>query len=418
MVMLNAPPRPATRSAARSTALRGFSFLEILMVMAMMAVLAGLGIGFMQNMGQGTRLLQARAMVLESAQACKGSSNGRTRATFSLRQGVNEDQMPRIFVEALAARSVLTADFETADYVSLGFPVRPHGGAQVDPDASQGFNGRALRLQRGGYLELPAQASFAMTEGISIDLHVRPEGGGGSMTLLQGTDPQDERSAIYSLSLARAGQGSSYDVRLALMLRLRPDAVATGSRTEFTTTGAPVRADGTWQHIQVHYDGREASIRVNGLERIAGASSAAKAGRAAPASPTAPTTPAASDVAKRLVVPPSGTVRITISGSTTPFIGWLDALVVGGMFRSSEFSRELFPDLVVKQPNLPVRAEFVNGRLDPLVHRSPIVIVIADAAKPQSIPWTITLGLDGEITAVEGTTPQTTATPEKKEAGR
>jgi hypothetical protein len=98
-------------------------------------------------------------------------------------------------------------------------------------------------------------------------------------------------------------------------------------------------------------------------------------------------------------------VRLTISGPNTPLVGWIDALVLGGMFRSTEFSRELFQDLVVSSPPLPVRAEFVNGRLDPMVHRAPVVLVLSDASRPGSPPWTVTLGLDGEITAAEGAAP-------------
>ncbi len=392
---------------------RGFSFLEILMVMAMIAVLAGLGIGFMQNLGQGTRLLQARSIVLDSAFACKSSSNGGTRATFSMRQSTpTEGEFgSRVYVEALAARPVLTAQFETIDVVSQGFPVRTQGAAQIDPDLTQGWNGHALKLERGGYLELPAQPSFAMTEGIAIDVHVRTEGGPGSMTVLQGVDPDDDKNVVYALSLLRAGEGASYDVRLSLQLRLRPEAVSTGIRTDFTTTGGPVRADGTWQHLEARFDGRDASIRVNDLERLLPAS-APKATRptAGPAAVTpegTPSTAREADAAKRLVVPRAGAVRLMVAAPTSPFQGWIDALVLGGMFRSSEWSRELFADLEVKQPKLPIRAEFVNGRLDPTYHRAPIVIVIADRAKPQSIPWTITIGLDGEITAAEGDVPKT-----------
>jgi hypothetical protein len=69
------------------------------------------------------------------------------------------------------------------------------------------------------------------------------------------------------------------------------------------------------------------------------------------------------------------------------------------MFRSAEFSRELFRDVAIEGVRLPFRADYVNGRLDPDVHKSPATLRVRDTRRPTERPWLITLGLDGEITA-------------------
>jgi prepilin-type N-terminal cleavage/methylation domain-containing protein len=375
---------------------RGFTFIEILMVMALMAILAALGIGLIQNLGSSSRLSQARAIVLETLFACKGSSNGGTHATFVLREA-DVDGVPTMVVEALAARPVLTADFETLDFVSQSYPVHPSGGVKIDPD--QGYVGRSLRVDHSGSLEVGPASAFAMSEGLEVDVRIRPQAGAGEMVIVQGQDPETS-GKLYELKLRPVSGSDVYDVSLGVSLVPENDqGRAVGLWQEFTTKAGPVRADGRWTHLVARYDGHDASIVVDGLERLPQTAAPKPAAPALPgaATPTTPTTPEAPG--RRIFVPPSGSAKVLISSPSLPFVGWIDAFVLEGMFRSSDFSRPLFRGLKVTGVKLPFRVEYVNGRMDPERHKATETIRLLDAANPGERPWLITLGLDGEITS-------------------
>ena len=59
---MSARPAPVRRSRARSS--RGFTFLELLVVMGAMAVLMGLTVGYLGSIGSATQLDQARGILV------------------------------------------------------------------------------------------------------------------------------------------------------------------------------------------------------------------------------------------------------------------------------------------------------------------------------------------------------------------
>src|SRR5262245_56472009 len=91
---------------------RGFTFMEILIVMAVAAVLLGLGIGFLVNIGRASLAQQAAAICAESGQRCLNASAGGKRSILEFTR-VDTEQGKRIEVRTAVERPVLTANFES-----------------------------------------------------------------------------------------------------------------------------------------------------------------------------------------------------------------------------------------------------------------------------------------------------------------
>ena len=114
--------------------------------MAMMAIIMGIGVGYLQNIGTGSRHDQARAILRETVYACKQSSNGGTRAILDLRARPRR-RGPRRAGPAVA-QPVLTHNFETLDGLSDDYPLEEQGEIEF---VDGGHTGRrcALRARRG-----------------------------------------------------------------------------------------------------------------------------------------------------------------------------------------------------------------------------------------------------------------------------
>jgi prepilin-type N-terminal cleavage/methylation domain-containing protein len=358
----------------------GFTFLEVMVVMAMLAVLMGLGVGYLTNIQGAAGAAQSLGILRETAAACKQSSNGGTRAVFDL----TEDPFDQtLYVGASVAQAVLTHNFETTTLVSRDYPVEVKGKVEIVPD---GYTGNAGHFGRGGSLQFVAQSSFAMTEGISLSVWVRPDAQASQrMTLIKGED-------AYEVLLVRDQASTSYDVLLRLDLQNADDPNAVALRKDFQTKGAPVPGDGRrWSHLQVVYDGTDASIRVGGFEQYRGANKL---------KPKADVTPSEAPVVQRQVIaiPETGAVALSISGGSSPYVGSMDQLVLGGVFRSSEGHRKL-PGLRLLRPRHGVRIVWRNGRLDSDVHSSDVVLLFQEVGGRQgAAPIEMRFGLYGLVT--------------------
>lgn len=345
--------------------------------MSMMAILMGIGVGYIANVGRGTEATQSRALLRETAFACLQSSNGGTRAILDLRERP-EDKL--LLVGAAIADPVLTHNFETLDGVSRGYPLQVIGNVESVPD---GYTGRAGKFSRGGTIAFEAQSAFAMTEGLTVSVWLKPERGGAVMTLAKA-------EGVWELDLVQSGTGDDYDIRLKLPLV--PDSAERtfAQSQEFRTTGGVVKADGrTWTHLGVVFDGTGVAMRVDGLERFKPPRAPAAAAGAAegPAGP-AP---------KRIAIPEGGVVRLVLSDGATPYVGRMDELVLGGVFRSAENQREL-RGLKVLRPRVPLRVTYRNGRLDPDEHAADVVLLLQEVGgRAQGATFELRLGLHGTV---------------------
>ena len=336
----------------------GFTFLEILIVMAVMGVLMGIGIGYLQNIGAASRVDQARGILRETVYACKQSSNGGTRAILDLHYRERDDAL---VVGAAVARPVLTHNFETLDSTSNDYPVRVEGNVEI---VKGGYFGAAAKFQ-GGSLVFDPQSAFATTDGLSIDGWFLPVTGASTMSLVTG-------EGAYKLQLVRDPETQGYDVVLALDLKEPGEGRTASSQRVFRTKKAARsgRSSG-WTHLQVGYDGADASILVNGIECETGRQ-ARRGGQ-----------PTVAEEAghRRLVVPDDGAVRLVLGGTSTPYSGLMDTLVIGGVFRSSDTERELYGLKLVRNGDKPVKVTYRNGRLDPARHAGDVLLYLEESTK-------------------------------------
>lgn len=351
----------------------GFTFLEILIVMAVMGILMGLGIGYLQNIGAASRTDQARSILRETVYACKQSSNGGTRAILDLHYRERDDAL---VVGAAVARPVLTANFEALDSTSNDYPVQVEGNVDLEP---KGHLGAAAKFQ-GGALVFDPQSAFAMTDGLHIDGWFLPTPGASTMSLVTGMD-------AYKLQLVRDPETDGYDVVLKLMLKQPGEGRSAASEKVYRTKGGPLRPAVGWAHLQVGYDGADASILINGIEyetrrkarRRGQATIDEEAGN------------------RRLFVPDSGAVKLVLGGTSTPYAGLMDTLVIGGVFRSSDTERELYGLQLVRQGDRPVKVVYRNGRLDPSRHAGDVFLYLQESTNTDGPLLELKLGMYGTV---------------------
>jgi hypothetical protein len=154
--------------------------------------------------------------------------------------------------------------------------------------------------------------------------------------------------------------------------------------TEFRSKDAPVLPS-AWSHVRVAYDGREPSLRVNGVERWE-----------RPASPRG--RPEASAPTMRLATPAGGTARLLLSAPDASYAGLVDTLNVAGIFRSDEDARWLPLGVSLFRTPLPFTVVFHNGRLDPTVHGRDVELRLQGPGDEEGGGWQVVrFGLYGNI---------------------
>ena len=378
-------PGPARR---RHAADRGFSFLELLVVMGAMAVLMGLTVGYLGSIGSATQLDQARAILVETCRRCQTASiGGGRRAVVTLAPRETSEGATVLRVAASIAQPVVTYQFEGLDQVSGGLEGKAQG---VTIERGRGYTGAAGLFGRGGAIQYGRQSSFAMTEGFELDVRVVPETGPQEMVLVEGLG--DEGSAIYRVALVRGNTTSpDYDVEVRLRLRRPGEGARENSGTEavFRSTGAPVRAGMGWQRVEVAWHGLEATGRVNGLDVDLGGKGRARRGGGLDDD--------LADEVRVMATPPSGVVAMSISSPGRSFVGRMDTFQLRGVFRNSEMQRDLPEALTLLAPSPPIRLVFQNGALDPEVHARGVLLRFSDTQKPDDPPLSVLVGMNGTV---------------------
>ena len=370
---------------------RGFSFLEILVVMGAMAVLMGLTVGYFSQIGTATQLSQARNILVETARRCQSASvGGGQRAVMTLQKQVDEDGVEVLKVGAAVAQTVLTHQFETLGDVSDGLPVEVSG---VQLAHGEGYTGSAGKFETQSYLELPPQSAFAMTEGFEFDARIKPAAGRQHMTLIEGLT---DDGAMYRVSLVKArGGGANYDVDVKLKVREpgRDPRESSGDDVQVSTTGGFVRAGAGWQRVEASWRGLDVSIRVNGLDLLGGQAKGAASRRRH----RGKTSEEENAALRMFAVPASGAVRVRISSPNNAYEGLMDTVQLRGVFRSKELQRVLPEALQMLSPAPPVRIAFRGGVLDPSVHDRSVVLRFVDTAKPDDPPMALRVGTNGTV---------------------
>ena len=373
----------ACRSRARTRRAAGFSFIEIVVVMGAMAVLLGLAVGFISNLGQSTYVAQAKAMLSETAYRCVSASAGGRRAVLTLRVAIDDDGDPALKIGAIVTRPVLTHQFESLDFASEARAPNIQG--KVELLKGQGHIGNCAKFG-GGYLEFTPQSLFAMTEGLEFDVWIQPEANHTLMSLMRGGES-------YEITLVQVSQSDAYDVRLSLQLRKASEGSGGAALSKvYETKGGPVVADGRWSRVQVMFDGLEPTIRVNGLDCY---NPDAKSRR-----PGAAFGPEDQERVHRIAVPREGAVGLSLSSGQRPYYGLMDSVRLMGVFQSEELERTLPGSLEVLYPPIPMRIVFFNGALDPDEHDGDQIVRIRDLRNLNDPPLRLTIGMYGAISSV------------------
>ncbi len=364
--------RRAPRHARRGAAVGGFTLAELLAVLALLAILAGIGIGvfatlpsrygFEQSTGSVRALLRrARAAALETrreAAVLLDVKGGKVKAVSWATLALLRLE-PSNLTPAADVRGELVVEGAGGGAVTGVVEGRGRG---VTPEAGR-IGGCLAFAAPGAHVDFGTAPRFDALEGVSIEAYVyaadyaslRDPAYAGTR---RQPPPGAGANAQYLFQVA--GKGESY------YLQVREDyAIEAGVRGERDPVNDPGRVArarretraGTlvaerWTHVAMVYDGRDLKILVDGQRRDLGPS----AGESVPA---------------RLVASAAPFV-VSHPDPRLSFLGALDELRLSGVVAEETFE---LPGDVVFAPGGAEAVRFdAHGQLDPLFHNAPVGI--------------------------------------------
>jgi prepilin-type N-terminal cleavage/methylation domain-containing protein len=227
---------------------RGFTLLELLLVISLLALIMGVGAGLFTRIDMSDRV--ARPLVenaLRSAHNWAIARGAPARVRLDPRTGSIDSEGLSVVgtwhFESLPARGAFGLD-------SLG-----EGGTLID----EGFQGKALSFaglgSRSG-LTIPVvdDPAFDLSKGFAVRCAVRRQhGAGGSLLQIGG---------VVGIDLANDGSVSGW---FTTALEEQNAAPRKGGRISVSTDPGAVRGE-RWSQLELSYDRRRLSITVDGVE--------------------------------------------------------------------------------------------------------------------------------------------------------
>jgi len=322
----------------------GFTLIEILVVLSLLAVLMGLSAGLIQRAGQGNLLLQTAQSLASQLASARAQSYGNDRAYVSVEPRVVRTYRNRQVFHWACEDFVKTTDSYELSHVG--------GGVEICEPRAAGREGR-FAIFSGGQVDLGDPPWLDFVDGFSIRCRIRPnEAAGLGIQTLFKKGP----GLVVNLRPQEAGR---FGVEATIRLKPKPGASTTGGdymlRTgdrEGTTLPewrSPLLA-GRWYELRVTYDRNTFTIHVDEHMRAV-----------------------RSDKNNRMW--PNNDRFVIGSG----YQGAFDSLVIAGIFEDDD-DRYYIPDAVSwidDQGRPQVGTTFVhfkNRSLDPRYHAEPIAL--------------------------------------------
>jgi len=357
---------------------RGFTLVEILVVLSLFAVLMGLGVGMIQRAGSGNMLTQTTNAMANLLATARAGAYGSATAYVTVESTPEGGGVLRVFRQ----RPVLTwhcENFEDASEIEL---ISRAGMVDVASDAPlPSMAGKHIVFQNGGRVDIEDRPWLQFIDGFSIECR-----------LLVPSATSKQRMRLFKKGSAieiaiMAGPGGRFDIEATI--RLGPDdegkgqgkyTVRTGERgpEEVVEWRGALLTD-RWHDVRIAYDRNEFTIQVDGSLR------GIRTGKSNPMAP---------DLG-------DSTTKLVIGDG---YEGGFDSLQIGGIYEDDDDRFEYAENVYrIDEEGKPISGlEFIhfrNRQLDPQHHTRPLRLEFRlgedeDAVKaPRRIVF---IGLSGE----------------------
>jgi prepilin-type N-terminal cleavage/methylation domain-containing protein len=345
---------------------RGFTLVEILVVMSLLAVLMGLSVGLITNAQTGNKLLVATNSLAQQLASARAQAFG--SSTTYVQVHTEADGATR--VRSFRDRQVLA--WAAEDFAKASEDViRRGGGVEISPDL--GLEAYYAIFEPGGTVSLGSPQWLDFRDGFSIQCRLKPAAVGGALF---------KKGEAISVSVTHGGGGR---LGIDAKIRLRRDEKGEGEGTCELRTGNRDGEDvpewrsplipGRWHDVRVAYDRNTFTIWVDG--KLRGTRSD-----------------------RHNVMYPAEDAEFVIGGG---YGGGFDSLVISGIFESDETGEGIPPEIrrvgadgKVAPGDLLIH--FRNRSLDPHHHATPVNIYLELDRGPDAQPArrVVSVGLSGE----------------------
>jgi len=363
--MISAPGSdPSAIGRVRSTPAAGFTLLELVVVVALIGMLAGLSVGTYRSVARQNLLATAASGVSSTIRAARNSavSTGLPSRVFL---DSERNRVSAFGYELVAAWSFEDLqELEPGAFLESGEVTRGAFREPAEPTrrvvAGDGRIGRAVGFpEEGGSLVAPGRSRYQSPQGFSVEAWVnflrRPleegEGVGGAWVDPRRTETYSVLSLTGSWEFGLLGDGSLYGVI----------GDPEDRQAFIAATASAAVLDGRWTHIRASFDGLSLLLEVDGV-----------------ALPWRPFDFERVDERDWPPLPtevPSGGGDLVISHPARIFVGWIDEVKVRVAREPLVFP--LPPEVVLLGDSRVIEFDS-RGALDPVRHSSPQLVRLGE----------------------------------------